>query len=66
MNFKKNRLIPKKKAVDKKQRKIIIPYSQMKIIEKTPPPNSTLKPETSSDSPSEKSKGVRLDSEKII
>jgi len=28
--------------------------------EKTPPPYSTLKPETSSDSPSEKSKGVRL------
>jgi len=32
----------------------------MKIREKSPPPYSTLKPETSSDSPSEKSKGLRL------
>jgi len=34
----------------------------MKITEKRPPPYSTLNPETSSDSPSEKSKGERLDS----
>jgi len=46
--------------------KIIIPYSQIKIKEKKPPPYSTLKPETNSDSPSEKSKGVRLLSEKQI
>jgi hypothetical protein len=39
---------------------MIIPYSQIKIKENNPPPNSTLKPETNSDSPSEKSKGVRL------
>jgi hypothetical protein len=38
----------------------------MKIREKIPPPYSTLNPDTSSDSPSEKSKGVRLLSAKII
>jgi len=54
-----------KKTVTK-DRKIIIPYSQMKIKEKTPPPYSTLNPDTNSDSPSEKSKGVRLDSERMI
>lgn len=50
----------------KKDKKMIMPYSQMKIKEKTPPPYSTLKPETSSDSPSEKSKGVRLLSDRMI
>jgi hypothetical protein len=57
---------PPKRAPLKKQRKMIIPYSQMKIRENTPPPYSTLNPETSSDSPSEKSKGVRLLSLKQI
>jgi hypothetical protein len=64
--FAKNELFPKKIQIVKKFKKIIIPYSQIKIKEKTPPPYSTLKPETSSDSPSEKSKGVRFLSAKII
>jgi len=40
-------------------------YSAMKINAKFPPPYSTLKPETSSDSPSAKSKGVRFVSARI-
>lgn len=36
----------------------------MKIKENKPPANSVLKPETNSDSPSEKSKGDRLHSAK--
>ena len=44
----------------------IEPYSAIKIKENKPPPNSVLKPETNSDSPSEKSKGLRLDSAKQI
>lgn len=44
----------------------IIPYSEIKIKEKKPPLYSVLKPETNSDSPSEKSKGVRLVSAKQI
>jgi hypothetical protein len=51
---------PKNNETVKNLRKIIIPYSQIKIKEKIPPPYSTLNPETSSLSPSEKSKGVRL------
>jgi len=39
---------------------IIFIYSAIKIKAKFPPPYSTLNPETSSDSPSAKSKGVRL------
>jgi len=42
------------------------PYSEIKIKENKPPEYSVLKPETSSDSPSEKSKGERLDSAKQI
>lgn len=38
----------------------IDPYSAMKINAKSPLLNSVLNPETNSDSPSEKSKGVRL------
>jgi hypothetical protein len=45
---------------------MIIPYSQIKIKENTPPPYSTLNPDTNSDSPSEKSKGVRFLSERIM
>lgn len=44
----------------------IVPYSVIKIIENKPPLYSVLNPDTNSDSPSEKSKGVRLDSAKII
>jgi hypothetical protein len=50
----------------KKLRKRIIPYSQIKINEKIPPPYSILKPETNSDSDSEKSNGVRFLSARII
>jgi len=41
-------------------------YSVMKIKAKFPPPYSTLNPDTSSDSPSAKSKGVRCVSAKIV
>jgi len=44
--------------------KRILAYSAKKIKAKPPPPYSTLKPETSSDSPSAKSKGVRFVSAK--
>jgi len=40
--------------------KKILAYSAMKIMANPTEPYSILKPETSSDSPSEKSKGVRL------
>jgi len=43
---------------------MIMPYSQMKIKEKKEPPYSILKPDTSSLSPSEKSKGARPTSDK--
>jgi hypothetical protein len=52
--------VPKKNKTIRNLKKITIPYSQIKIKEKAPPLNSTLNPETSSLSPSEKSKGVRL------
>jgi hypothetical protein len=42
---------------------MISPYSTTKITENLPPKYSTLKPDTSSDSPSEKSNGDRLDSD---
>ena len=45
-------------------KKKILAYSAIKIIANLPDPYSILKPETSSDSPSEKSKGVRLVSAK--
>jgi hypothetical protein len=51
---------PQKTTELSQERRIKNPYSQMKIKENSPPPYSTLKPETSSDSPSEKSKGLRL------
>jgi hypothetical protein len=44
--------------------KRILEYSAQKIKANPPAPYSTLKPETSSDSPSAKSKGVRLVSAK--
>lgn len=43
-----------------KEKNIIIAYSAIKIKANPPPPYSMLNPDTSSDSPSEKSKGVRL------
>jgi hypothetical protein len=59
-NFKKKFLLPPKRQILRNPKKMIMPYSKIKIKEKTPPEYSTLKPETNSDSPSEKSKGVRL------
>jgi hypothetical protein len=44
----------------------IFRYSAMKSIANFTPEYSTLKPETSSDSPSAKSKGVRLVSASLI
>ena len=44
--------------------KRILAFSAKKIKANPPPPSSTLNPETSSDSPSAKSKGVRLVSAK--
>lgn len=41
-------------------KKKILLYSAIKIKAKPPDPYSTLNPDTSSDSPSAKSKGVRL------
>lgn len=57
---------PKKKMEVKSLRNKIEPYSVIKIKEKSPPPYSVLNPETSSDSPSEKSNGDRFDSAKQI
>lgn len=50
----------KNKTLVKALKKNIIPYSAINKIANLPPPYSVLNPETSSDSPSEKSKGVRL------
>jgi hypothetical protein len=44
---------------------MIIPYSKIKIIENKPPKYSILKPDTISDSPSEKSNGERFDSDSL-
>ncbi|KFM81514.1 hypothetical protein X975_21993, partial [Stegodyphus mimosarum] len=44
----------------------ILVYSAKKIKANHPPINSTLNPETSSDSPSAKSKGVRFTSAKHL
>jgi len=43
----------------------ILPYSAINKSTKPPAPNSMLKPETSSDSPSAKSKGVRFVSARL-
>jgi hypothetical protein len=52
-------VFPMNIAIVTKERKRTIPYSQMKISEKRALPNSVLNPDTSSDSPSVKSNGVR-------
>jgi len=57
-------LLPKKIIQNNKLIKRILAYSAKKIKAKPPPPHSTLNPKTSSDSPSAKSKGVRLVSAK--
>jgi hypothetical protein len=50
----------KKKSLVRVDKKKILLYSAIKIKAKPPDPYSTLNPDTSSDSPSAKSKGVRL------
>jgi len=57
---------PKNKIEVKYLIKIILPYSAINNKANPPPPYSTLNPETSSDSPSAKSKGVRLVSAKMV
>jgi hypothetical protein len=65
-NIKENRIkiSPRKLIQSNKRIKRILAYSTKKIKANPPPPYSTLNPETSSDSPSAKSKGVRLVSTK--
>lgn len=64
LNFKKNISLkisaPKKIKLNNILIKRILEYSAKKINANPPLLYSTLKPETSSDSPSAKSKGVRL------
>jgi len=55
----------KNKIQVKREKDRTIPYSDRKIRTNETDPNSTLNPEMSSDSPSEKSKGERLISAKI-
>lgn len=62
--FNQNICSPIKNRAVKKDKKIMKAYSVMKKKERRPPRYSVLNPETSSDSPSVKSKGVRLDSAK--
>lgn len=56
----------KKKIIEIILNKIILMYSARKINANHPPIYSTLKPETNSDSPSAKSKGLRLVSAKQV
>ena len=59
-------IIPKKKTEVNKLIVKILVYSAIKIRANLPALNSTLNPETSSDSPSERSKGVRFVSAKVV
>lgn len=55
--------LPKSNIIPKNEIKINIPYSLINIRENKVLLNSVLNPETNSDSPSEKSKGERFDSD---
>jgi len=57
---------PEKNTIDSKLIIKILAYSAIKIRANIPPLNSTLNPETNSDSPSAKSNGVRLVSAKLV
>lgn len=57
---------PKKKIADRRLIIIILAYSAMKIKAKDPALYSVLNPDTSSDSPSAKSNGVRFVSAKVV
>jgi len=61
----KNLLSEKNSTEDMKEKNIIAIYSARKSRTKGTDPNSVLKPDTNSLSPSEKSKGDRLVSAKI-
>lgn len=52
--------VSKNRAAERRLITKILQYSAIKIRANLPPPYSILKPETSSDSPSAKSKGARL------
>jgi len=56
---------PRKRIVERVFMRRIFAYSARKKRAKGPPAYSTLKPETSSDSPSVKSKGARLVSARV-
>ena len=58
--------LPKNRAEVIKLIAIILVYSAIKISANNPLLYSTLKPDTSSDSPSAKSKGVRLVSARLV
>jgi len=60
MQSPKSQQPPKKAEAEKTARNRILEYSNINRTAKPPPAYSTLKPETSSDSPSTKSKGARL------
>lgn len=60
--FSRAPLPPRNSREVKNLKSKIIPYSLIKIKANRPAPYSTLNPDTSSDSPSARSKGVRLDS----
>lgn len=59
-------ILPKNKIVEKILKIIILIYSDKKINANHPPINSTLNPETNSDSPSAKSNGLRFTSAKHL
>jgi len=56
---------PRKRMVERTFINIMLEYSAKKKRAKGPPEYSTLKPETSSDSPSVRSKGARFVSAKV-
>lgn len=56
---------PKKRTADKVFIRRMLEYSARKKRAKGPPAYSTLKPDTSSDSPSVRSKGARFVSAKV-
>ena len=59
-------IIPKKKTEVNKLMVRILVYSAIKIRANLPALNSTLNPDTNSDSPSDRSKGVRFVSAKVV
>ena len=60
IKYQRSRSLPKKSDTITEHIKIIILYSPKKSNANLPELYSTLKPETNSDSPSAKSKGVRF------